>query len=135
VTTSSPAPPGLVRVVLLADERTTEGGTATTTWRFFDGSQWTPVKDHPHATFARLDCGPGVMWQTRAEVWFAPATWVVRVERYPNRRQHSSDPMEYLRREIVRQKYALRHSFFQVSPNGSLERRQRQDAPLDADAL
>lgn len=43
--------------------------------------------------------------------------------------------MEYLRREIVRQKYALRHSFFQVSPNGSLERRQRQDAPLDADAL
>lgn len=75
------------------------------------------------------------MWQSRAEVWFAPTTWVVRVERYPNRKQHSSDPLEYLRREIVRQKYALRHSFFQVAPNGSLERRQRRDAPLDADAL
>lgn len=126
--------PRLVRISLTADERTTPGGTTMTTWRYFDGNRWTSVRDHPDAEFTRLDCGPGLLWQSRADLLVPPATWLVRVDRFPNHHFQPTDPMEYLRRQVRTRRYALRHSFFQVSTNGSLRRMKRDEAPLDSEA-
>lgn len=107
------------------------GGTATTTWRFFDGQTWLPLKDHPGATFTRLDCGPGQLWQTQALVSMGAHSWLMRVDRMPDRRQPPTDPLDYLRREVRLRKYAVKRTFFRVSAEGSLQRAPRQQAPHD----
>lgn len=123
----------IVRVTLVADERTVAGGTATTSWRYFDGVDWKSLKDHPDAAFTRLDCGPGMLWQTQAEVQMAPRTWVVRVDRSPNHRHRPTDPLEYLRRQVRLRQYATRRTYYQVASDGSLRRMPREDAPLGTD--
>ena len=132
--TESPPPP-LFRVSLTADERTVAGGTATTSWRYFDGDNWRSIKDHPKATFTRIDCGPGLLWRTQAEIMVAPQTWLMRVDRTPDRSNQPTDPMEYLRRQVRLRRYATRQTFFRVGAAGSLERATREQAPLSADAL
>src|SRR5690606_35274134 len=116
------AAPRLFRITLLANERTVAGGTATTTWRFFDGQTWLPLKEHPRATFTRLDCGPGQLWQTQALVLLGANSWLMRVDRTPDRRAPPTDPLDYLRREVRLRKYAVKHTFFKVSAAGSLQR-------------
>lgn len=132
---SDQPPPRLLRVSLLADERTVAGGTATTSWRFFDGTVWRSIKDHPRATFTRLDCGPGLLWQTQAEVMVAAECWLMRTDRAPDRTNQPTDPLDYLRRQVRLRRYSTRHTFFRVSANGFLRRAPREQAPLGADAL
>jgi hypothetical protein len=128
---TDPTPPRLVRVTLTADERTVEGGTASTSWRYFDGTRWLSLRDHPQATMTRLDCGPGMTWQTQAEVSLPVGSWLLRVDRFPNHRHQPSDPMEYLRRQVRTRRYAVRHSFFRITRDGSLRRRPREEAPVE----
>jgi hypothetical protein len=123
----------LVRVTLVAAEHTVAGGTATTSWRYFDGVDWKSLKDHPDAAFTRLDCGPGMLWQTQAEVQMTPRTWVVRIDRSPNHKHRPTDPLEYLRRQVRLRRYAVRRTYFQVANDGSLRRMPREDAPLGVD--
>jgi hypothetical protein len=132
---SEQPPTRLHRVSLIADERTVPGGTATTSWRFFDGTIWCSIKDHPRATFTRLDCGPGLLWRTQAEILVAAECWLMRVERAPDRRNQPTDPLDYLRRQVRLRRYAIQHTFFKVAARGGLRRVPREQAPLGADAL
>lgn len=127
---SDQPPTRLFRVSLIADERTVAGGTATTSWRFFDGAEWRSIKDHPRATFERLDCGPGQLWQTQAEIMVAAGSWLLRVDRAPDRRNQPADPLEYLRRQVRLRRYATRQTFFTVAANGTLKRAPREQAPV-----
>lgn len=132
---SEQPPRRLLRVSLLADERTVPGGTATRSWRFFDGSEWRSIKDHPQATFTRIDCGPGLLWQTQAEVLVAPECWLMRVDRTPDRRNQPTDPLDYLRRQVRLRRYATRQTFFRVAADGALRRAPREQAPIGLEPL
>lgn len=132
---SAQQPPRLFRVSLLANERAAAGGTATTSWRYFDGAQWRSIKDHPQASFTRLDCGPGLLWQTRAEVLLSTECWLMRVDRAPDRRDPPTDPLDYLRRQVRLRKYTTRQTFFKVNVDGSLRRAPREQAPVETEPL
>lgn len=120
----------LVRIVLSACERTVTGGTSKTTWLFYDGNQWSLVKDYPDATFTRVDCGPGVLWETLCEVTVPIGTWLTRVDRTPDDSLRPRDPMVYLQRQVRTRRYRVRRSHFRVNALGKLVRMPREKAPL-----
>jgi hypothetical protein len=119
-----------VRIILSACERTVDGGTAMTTWLYYDGERWQSIKDHPHATFTRLDCGPGVLWETVAEVLLPVGTWLTRIDRIPDHTLEPEDPLVYLQRQVRTRRYRSRRTTFRANTGGKLVRVSRKNAPV-----
>jgi hypothetical protein len=115
--------------VLSACERTVDGGTSLTSWLYHDQQGWQSLKDHPNATFTRMDCGPGVLWETVAEVSLPIGTWLTRIDRSPNDSLRPEDPLVYLQRQVRTRRYQTRRTYFQVNARGKLVRMSHKDAP------
>jgi hypothetical protein len=120
----------LVTVHLSAFERVIDGGTSLTSWRYYDGESWLLVKDHPNAVFSQLDCSPGVLWETVAQLSVVLGTWLQRVDRFPTRQTGPTNPLDYLRRQVRTRRYDIKRSFFRVQRGGRLVRQKQDEAPI-----
>lgn len=118
-----------VRIIVSACERTVSGGTATTSWLYHDAESWNSVKHHPDATFTRVDCGPGLLWETLAELTVPVGTWLTRIDRSPDNSLRPEDPLVYLQRQVRTRRYRVRRTAFRVTATGKLVRMPMSDAP------
>jgi hypothetical protein len=108
-----------VAVRLTATEFVVEGGTAITTWWVYDDGHWTSARDIPDAVLTPRDQGPGVVWETTAELRVKPGTWVMRVRKRP-RPQERTDPIRYLERGKLRAQGRIERRYFMINRRGQL---------------
>ncbi len=110
-----------VGVVLTAYEVVVQRGTERITWLVHVSGEWVSARDVPGVVLTQLDVGPGVIWETAAELSLETGSWVMRTRRQP-RGQAFDDPMRYLENEVRRAREHVARQYFIVGPRGQLTR-------------
>ncbi len=109
-----------VRVRLTAYEAVVPRGTERVSWLVHVDDSWMLARDVPDVVLTRLDAGPGMIWETEAELSLEPGSWLIQIRRRP-RGDAFTDPLRYLENEVRRAREHVLRRYFVVGRRGELK--------------
>lgn len=117
-------------VRLTAFEAIVARGTRRVSWQLHHEGRWINVRSVEGVKLTRQDPGPGLIWETHANLRLAPGSWLRRIETAPRAAAGPRDPFVYLQREVRLAQTRTHHTYYRVRGDGSLERRKEPPTAL-----